>query len=217
ERGMSSLIHALGARLQLSRRSLMSVQQRAIMDHLRGTDRLILLDECQHLKRDSLDVLRDIHDEAEVPIILCGTHDLVDLVTDARAFYGQFTSRVVAREDLARIVGNDDAGDGGGSQLGRKLFTVDEVKQIFEAAKLKLTEEAWDLLTNVANSPADGALRSCRKTVELLVGAGYHKKPKVTDKMILGSLRSRHPELYRRIDALHRNSKTVRATAEAVA
>jgi len=54
------------------------------MDALRGTDAMLLLDEAEFLKTwniKKLEVLREIWDAIGIPIVLCGTDGLKDVLT----------------------------------------------------------------------------------------------------------------------------------------
>jgi hypothetical protein len=75
--------------------------ERRIINALKGTERLLLIDEAHSLAVRSLNVIRDIHDEAKVPIVLAGTIDLRKRTNDSTIFFGQFTSRMVARCDVS--------------------------------------------------------------------------------------------------------------------
>ena len=71
-----------------------------VVAKLIGTGRPLFIDEAHQLKPDALELLRDIHDECGVPVILSGTYDINDKTADGDIFYGQFSSRIALRYDI---------------------------------------------------------------------------------------------------------------------
>lgn len=55
-----------------------------LVDELAGTDRLIIIDEAQHLTARAFDTLRALNDRAEVGVIYAGTPDIIDRMTTGR-------------------------------------------------------------------------------------------------------------------------------------
>jgi hypothetical protein len=80
-----------------------------IKDRL-GSSSLIIIDEAQHLPRETLDGLRNIHDEAEVGLVLCGTLAVSARMSDKRVGvnYEQIASRIGVRRTLSEKVSRDD-------------------------------------------------------------------------------------------------------------
>ncbi len=56
-----------------------------LVDELSGIDRLIIIDEAQHLKARAFDTLRALNDRADVGIIYAGTPDIIDRMITGRA------------------------------------------------------------------------------------------------------------------------------------
>lgn len=56
-----------------------------LIDNLTGTDRLIIIDEAQHLTSRAFDTLRALNDRAEVGVIYAGTPDIIKRMTVGRA------------------------------------------------------------------------------------------------------------------------------------
>jgi len=52
--------------------------RRAIVESLTGTDRTILVDEAHYLTQECVDVLRRIHDQAEVALVLAGNESVYE-------------------------------------------------------------------------------------------------------------------------------------------
>lgn len=55
-----------------------------LIDKLIGTDKLIIIDEAQHLKAKAFDTLRVLNDRAEVGVIYAGTPDIMQRMTIGR-------------------------------------------------------------------------------------------------------------------------------------
>lgn len=53
-----------------------AAQLRELARHLEQTERQVLVDECNHLDRQSLDALRYLHDKADVGVVLGGSMEL---------------------------------------------------------------------------------------------------------------------------------------------
>jgi len=136
----------------------------AVVEALNGTGRPLLIDEGHKLTADALDLIRDLHDQCGIPIVLTGTVKLAEQVDDSDYFYGQFASRVALRYNIA-----DDLTTAGGDP--RPLYSVDEIRQLYEADKVRFTADARALLTRIANLPGLGGLRLCSKIVQVATAA----------------------------------------------
>lgn len=138
---------------------------RRFLETTRGTGRCIILDEAHQLTHDALELVRDIHDEAGLPIILAGTIRLQESVDDAGAFFAQMSSRIALRYNVV-----EDLVAGGGPG-GRPLHSIDEIKALYESDKVRLTSDGRALLTRIANLPGLGGLRMCGKIVQVASSA----------------------------------------------
>ncbi len=136
-----------------------------LIENLRGTGRCIIIDEAHQLTHDALELLRDIHDEAGLPIVLAGTISLQQAVDDAGAFFAQFSSRIALRYNVV-----EDLIAGGGPG-GRPLHSVEEIRALYESDKVRLTADGRALLTRIANLPGLGGLRMCGKIVQVASSA----------------------------------------------
>lgn len=93
---------------------------RELVDALEGTGRVLLLDEAQFLSHRSLEVMRTIHDQAEVGLVLIGNLDIwTQLHGHGHAAFAQIFSRVgirrlvqlgAPREDIARLAASIASG-----------------------------------------------------------------------------------------------------------
>lgn len=80
-----------------------------IVDLLRGSGRLLIVDEAQHLKLQALEVLRSIHDEAGIGIVLAGNEVIYDRMHGrGEAQFAQFFSRVGVRRHLRSRISEAD-------------------------------------------------------------------------------------------------------------
>lgn len=149
------LLADLSRAVNIPGRGNMTMRLRQIIEHLKGTDRPLLVDEAHKLRPAALEILRDVHDASEVPLILFGTKDLRDNLSDTGMFYGQFTSRIVARCDVTEMALHP--------KHPRPLFTIDEIRKVFEGSKVKLTGDGAKFLTELACVPGLGGLRICEK------------------------------------------------------
>ena len=81
----------------------------AIVETLRGSDRVILVDEAETLTAQALLHLRRISDTAAVGVVLVGTPGLLSLVHDPDGKFGQITSRIGYWPAVAQSISEDDA------------------------------------------------------------------------------------------------------------
>lgn len=152
------------------------------LEATRGTGRCIIIDEAHQLSHDALELVRDIHDEAGLPIILAGTIRLQEAVDDAGQFFGQMSSRIALRYN---VVEDLQAGGGPG---GKPLHSVDEIKALYESDKVRLTADGRALLTRIANLPGLGGLRMCGKLVQVASSAAGGEL--IDAKLLLRVIRS---------------------------
>lgn len=198
ERRCTGLISSIARILGVPSRSTISVTHRLVVEALKGSGKPIFIDEAHKLKHDALEALRDIHDEAGVPIVLCGTIDVKKSVQDTEANFGQFSSRIIARVDVAEAVLTPRFGP-----KGRRhdevpmLFSVEEVRQLFSQGQLRLTDEAIDLLTDVANALGHGCLRLVVKMVEIASMNNKAMAAKTIERgLLMAVLKQMHGEAY---------------------
>jgi len=119
--------------------------------------RLLIVDEAQQLRDDTIELLRDIHDVTGIPIMLMATRDLHDRFQRNRdSDHGQLYSRVDI--DIPLVQGHD--ADAGGKN--KKLFTVEDIKALYEQPPIRLSKDATNYLVDLANKLGDGSLRRCR-------------------------------------------------------
>lgn len=105
---------------------------------LKQEDRAIIIDEAQHLSLSNIELLRDIYDDSETPIILVGNERLYSKIAgDNNKDYAQIYSRIGAKEHVL----TDDT-------------TREDVKNIC----VGIDDESCDYLYSIAKN--SGGLRS---------------------------------------------------------
>ncbi len=137
------------AELQLKARGGLFQVQRAIIEQLRGSDRLQIIDEAQYLHTKAANVIRDVCKVAGVGVALVGTVDIERNINDRTQFYGQFERLIVARYNIVE----EHVQNG-----GRPLYTVEEIVRFAASRKLKLSGDAAEFATRLACVPGYGGL-----------------------------------------------------------
>ena len=149
------------ARLQRNIRDL-PVDER-IHEVLRDSGRLLILDEGHELTNDGMAFVRDLYDLTHIPILILCTIDLWQRIqADADQDHGQWKRRVGA----VIVLGGSDVVDGGGNT---RLFSRDEIVQLYQTPKVRLASDAVEHLLDVANALGDGSIGTCDKLVEKAV------------------------------------------------
>lgn len=67
---------------------------RGIINKLKGTDSLLILDEAETVSTQTLEYIRRISDKAGIGVVLSGTEKLKPMIRDPRGRFGQISSRV---------------------------------------------------------------------------------------------------------------------------
>lgn len=160
--------------------------QYQVIQTLRGTGRVLIIDEAHQLDRNALEFLRDIHDECEIPIVLGGTRKVGDNTDDDDIFFGQFASRVALRYDVNEHV------RGGGPKPSKPIHTIEDVKAIFHSDTIKLTSDGVATLHRLANLEGFGGLRLCAQVYRVAAGIAEGKGQSIDAKLLLAVLREMH-------------------------
>lgn len=82
---------------------------RAVVDALKDTDSLLIVDEAETLTPHQLHTLRRIRDLANVGIVLCGTEHLSGLIKPLHGQFDQIRSRTGFWPETVRTISADDA------------------------------------------------------------------------------------------------------------
>jgi len=151
-----ALAEALSVRITASTRDRhYQSQLERVIEALRNSDRLIILDEAQKLNDAALELCRDIHDTTGVPILLIATKDLHDrILRTCGPDHGQMYSRF---DIVGHLTQGKDAYVG-----GKPLFSVAEIRELYSQIPIRLSADAVSYLQGVANQLGYGSLRRCR-------------------------------------------------------
>lgn len=141
---------------------------RQIAGVLKDTGRLVIIDEVHKLagrqNDDALHVLRDLHDATGCPMLWAGNGKIASYLRDGHTEgydpLDQIFGRISLWLDLTEKAkaGGDDGG---------RLYTVEDIRRLFAAAKIRLAPDAEHYLTNLANDPSMGCLRAAKNLVAM--------------------------------------------------
>jgi len=155
------LTHALADRLGVRRQGVESryvpklTQLERVIDTLRDSNRLLILDEAHNLTDAAMEVLRAIHDTTGVPVLLLATKDLYDrIIKNADPDHGQLYSRF---DVIHHLTEGHDIYAG-----GKALHTPQHIRDLYNELPIKLADDAARYLLEVANMLGYGSLRRCK-------------------------------------------------------
>ena len=122
----------------------LSSMSRQVIQLLKGSDKLLVIDEANHLNYRAREVIRKIHDQAQIGVVYCGSHDLyAQLHGKKDIIYAQLLSRIGVRRGL-----------------DRKTISMEDISLVFEQY-VKLDDSCLNLLYQCAAS--EGGLRLAKK------------------------------------------------------
>ncbi len=146
----------------------MAKGMRGIVERLVGTNRPLLLDEAHLLKRKCFPLIRSIHDQAEIAIVMAGTHEIIDRISDQANACGQLSSRCLRFNAMEHIYNAESPNPARGRAAHRPLFSREEVKAMFDRAAVCFDRDAFELVWGIACLPGHGCLRTARRVVQLV-------------------------------------------------
>lgn len=142
----------------------------AIVDAVKGTDKMIVIDEAQHLTLRAVENIRAINDDAKIGIVLCGNPTVHDrMYGRGQAHFAQLYSRIGMRraieepsvDDIQLIFSNpnlDEASAGylhavsheyGGLRNAVKVYLL--ALDLAESKKEALALEHFEFASNLKN------------------------------------------------------------------
>ena len=137
-----------------------------IVKALRGSHRLLVMDDAHKLPVVTLEMLREIHDECGIGILLIGDVDLAERIhSTTDDDHGQLESRFGIRLDVRQALYNDKTG------RSRPLFSTEEIREIFTVPGLRLVDNAIAYLRILVNRYGDGGIRAAEFVVALAARA----------------------------------------------
>lgn len=164
------------------RAATMFEREEMLINALKGSDRPILVDEAHQLEMPALELLRDLHDECGIPIILAGTHQIYERCNDEDEFFGQFMRRISLHYDVTEEARGD------GRRAPRPLHTVAEIRKLWQSDKLRLTDDGAEMLARIANVLGAGGLGRCHQI--LFVASRLPSVDQIDAKTVLRVLTS---------------------------
>jgi DNA transposition AAA+ family ATPase len=161
-----------------------------IKEALRGTSRLLIVDEIHKLTGGSYDrslnTLRDLHDATGCPMLWSGTTDLVAYlereVGPTREPLSQIRRRIVICRDLTERTIRPDGGP------GEPLFSVEEIRAMFAAGKMRMTPGAVRMLAELANVFDAGHLGACATLIAMARKVNERTADVLTEEMLQAAL-----------------------------
>lgn len=94
--------------LGLPTRGTLHALLKRICDKLRGSGRLLIVDEAEYLPKRALDMLRRLRDFAQIPIALVGLPRLNENIQGDQNNFAQLSSRMRLRQKVDRLTSNDE-------------------------------------------------------------------------------------------------------------
>lgn len=160
-----------------------------VMARLKGSGRLLILDEGHRISRSGCELIRDLVDECGIPILILGTAEFyvrltTSRVTGGNVFYDQFSRRVGYVCDLVKGL------DGkGGSK--RPIFSIEEIRAIFKSDKVRVTPDGIDYLQAIACTPRIGMIGEASVIFSLACRSAVRRDHAVVDESLLRSAAER--------------------------
>jgi len=161
-----------------------------IVDKLKGTSRPIVMDEAHRLPAGCFGTIRTIHDRTGVSIIMAGTYEIIERISDQSASRGQMASRCLRFNAMDFIMDAERGPGPRGRAQGKPLYTKAECKKLFDRMKVKFTDDGFELAWALACLPGYGCLRLVRRIIEL-VRSKWPGKP-ITRKHMMQALQLIH-------------------------
>ena len=153
-----------------------------VIEKLRDSGRLLIIDEGHRLQFSGCEYLRDLADVCGIPILILATKEFFTKVTRVRTEsgsfnYAQFTRRVGFVCDLVKGLDGD-----GGSK--RPIYSLEEIREIFRSETVRLSEDGWEYLQACACTLSIGMLGEARNIYDLAMRSAV-RGSKVIDAAIL--------------------------------
>ncbi|MBB6429195.1 AAA family ATPase [Algisphaera agarilytica] len=141
-----------------------------LCEELRNKNCTLILNEAQNLPPEAAGIVRAIHDETKVPVLMFGSAKIFEFIDDRASGGGQFHRRckklnIVDR--MAREAHPDDP-----NRIGRPLYSVEEIREFVRMKQIKLADDdVLAMVWSVANLLDWGALGFANAVLEGIVDA----------------------------------------------
>lgn len=187
EANPTGLLRAIARELQINDGQSNRALYARIKDILRGTSRLLIVDQIHNLRRSKEDkpfyILTDLWDYAQSPQLWCGTADLVSYLNKGRRqdeSLAQIRRRLAIVRDLLQRTRSE--GDGG---KGEPLFSIDDIRKVFGSNKIRLAPDAERFLMQISNIPDAGGLGAADNLVQLATALAQNDNRSSIDQGML--------------------------------
>ncbi len=153
---------------------------------LRGSLRLLIVDEGHRLSFAQAEFIRDLSDVCGVPVLILATQEFYVRLTRVRrregAYqYDQFTSRVGYVVDLLR------GADGRGGER-RPYYSLAEIRSMFKSDQVRLTPDGEECLQALACLVGGGMLRTCATVFDKAARSAARRGGLITLALLESSL-----------------------------
>jgi len=182
----TGVVGKISAALRLSDKGSNAVKMGRIVDYLSGRSHLLLLDQIHNLRGSTDDkafyYLMDIYEATHSAQLWVGTSDLVAYLTRQQHKttdepLAQIRGRLFPCVDLMEAFEQDGGGE--------RLFTVEQIRQMFAKFQLKLTPQAARWMCQLAHQPDSGALRICVQIMEYATHLARARNLQIIDVPLL--------------------------------
>lgn len=104
----NALLELICKKLGIPSRGVISKMLEDIIEHLRGSNQLLIIDEAENLPLKALEAIRAIHDQSGAGVVLAGTQRLIISLRGSRGELAQLYSRVWQYENLGNKLPESD-------------------------------------------------------------------------------------------------------------
>lgn len=160
--------------------SLAAITSRLVRT-MRDRHIVVMIDEASSLSVKDLNRLRQVLVvKARCPLILAGNADLLKTIYDRSNKKGyesldQFNSRLMSILNLDELA----------SRPGDGMYSLEEVRRLYEYGGIKLTSNAVDTLRRICRVPKSGRLRTCGHIICALHMSSVIAEKGVIDKVAI--------------------------------
>jgi len=150
------LCRTLCTRFELASNGTFDVLMRRIVKRLVGTKRMVIFDEAERLVYQSLETIRDLHDQTGCPVLFAGKPAIYEKLGfrqlgDFNEVTDQLASRIVMKRDLTERTRGDKPAP---------LFTVEDIRKLIAQSSLSLrvSQDAQEWLRHRASTLGMGGI-----------------------------------------------------------
>jgi DNA transposition AAA+ family ATPase len=129
-----ALCRAVASKFELSTSGTFDTVFRRVVTRLQGTKRMLMFDEIERVHYQTLEMIRDLHDQTGCPVLLCGKPAIyaklgLREVGDFSEVTDQLAARIVVRRNLTERAQGDNP---------QPLFSLDDIRKLIKHSDLKL-------------------------------------------------------------------------------